>query len=700
MSKEKFELKVDGKNIEIETNSLAEQANGSALVRYGDTVVLATAVVDKEDRENRGFFPLTVEYQEKYYASGKIKGSRFIKREAKPSDEAILNSRIIDRSIRPRFPKELSKEVQVIATVLSWDEENDSDTVALIASSAALSVSDIPWNGPLGAVRVCRKDNKFILNPSREECAEGDLDVLFVGLYEGKEFLINMIEGGLKEVDEKSVLEAYDFAEKAIKQIIDFQKDIQKKVGKEKIVLNPAEPDIELEKAIEEFLGDRYEKAFFQKDKIKKGIDLDNIKKELKAFLTEKYPEDDSKIKYALNFLDKKADEMVHEAILKEDKRVDSRKLDEVRKISAEVSILPRTHGTGLFSRGMTKSLSILTLGSPSDKQIVEGMEGTVKKRYMHHYNFPPYSVGETGFLRGPGRREIGHGLLAEKAITPLLPSEEEFPYVIRIVSEILSSNGSSSMASTSSSALALMDAGVPLKRLVTGVAMGLIKDGSNYKVITDIQGPEDHHGDMDFKVAGTREGITAIQMDVKIDGISREIMEKTLEMAKKARYSILDVMEKTISKPANLSPYAPRILTIHIKPTKIGEVIGPGGKVINKIIDETGAQIDIDDSGQVFITSDKEESAQKALEWINGIVAEAEVGKTYNGEVKKVMDFGAFIEILPGKDGLAHISKLSDKRVEKVTDIINEGDKVSVKVISIDDHGRINLKLLEKQSK
>jgi len=700
MIKEKFELKVDGKNIEIETNSLAEQANGSALVRCGNTVVLATAVISKEDRENLGFFPLTVEYQEKYYASGKIKGSRFIKREAKPSDEAVLNARIIDRSIRPRFPKELTKEVQIIATVLSWDEENDSDTVSLIATSVALLVSDIPWNGPLGAVRVCRKDNKFILNPSREECTGADLDMLFVGLYENKEFLINMIEGGFKEADEKSVLEAYDFAEKHIKQIIDFQINIQKKIGKEKISLTSIESDVRLEKTIEEFLGDRYEKAFFQKDKAEREIDLDNINKELKAFLMEKYPEDSSKIKYAVNFLDKKANKIVHEAVLKNNKRVDGRKLDEVRKISAEISILPRTHGTGLFTRGMTKSLSILTLGSPGDKQIIEGMEGTVKKRYMHHYNFPPYSVGETGYLRGPGRREIGHGLLAEKAIIPLLPSEEEFPYVIRVVSEILSSNGSSSMASTSSSALALMDAGVPLKRLVTGIAMGLIKDSGDYKVITDIQGPEDHYGDMDFKIAGTREGITAMQMDVKIDGINREIMEKTLEMAKEARYSILDVMEKTISKPAKLSPYAPCILTIHINPSKIGEVIGPGGKVINKIIDETGAQIDIDDSGQIFITAEKEESAKKALEWINGITAEAEVGKTYNGEVKRILDFGAFVEILPGKDGLVHISKLSDKRVEKVTDIVKEGDKVLVKVISIDNQGRINLKLLEKQSK
>ncbi|MBU2545345.1 polyribonucleotide nucleotidyltransferase [Patescibacteria group bacterium] len=692
----KFNLKLDGKDIEIETNSLAEQANGSALVRCGDTMVLATAVMDKQDREDRGFFPLTVEYQERYYAAGKIGGGRFMKREARPSDEATLNARIIDRSIRPRFPKELTKEVQIITTVLSWDGENDPDVLSLIATSTALSVSNIPWNGPLGAIRVCRRDNQFILNPNYEERKENDMDIMFVGLYEKKEFVINMIEGGCKEVDEKSIMDAYDFGEKYIKKLLDFQKEIQDKIGEEKYVLEPAKKDIELEKEINDFLGDKYEKAFFQKDKAKKSKDIENLTKELGFFLDEKYPEDDKK-KYAFSFLDKEGDRLVHEGVLKENKRVDGRKLDEVRRIIADVSVLPRTHGTGLFSRGLTKSLSILTLGSPGDQQLIDGMEVNEDKRFMHHYNFPPYSVGETGFMRGPGRREIGHGLLAEKALTPLIPSSEEYPYTIRIVSEILSSNGSSSMASTSSSALALMDAGVPIKRLVTGVAMGLIKDDKEYKILADIQGPEDHHGDMDFKVAGTREGITAIQMDVKIEGITRAIMEETLKMAKKARYSILDVMEKTISKPAEPSKYAPRIITITINPSKIGEIIGPGGKVINKIIDETGAQIDIEDSGQVFVTSDNSESAEKAVNWIKGIVEEAEIGKIYEGEVKKIMEFGAFVEVLPGKDGLIHISKLSDKRVEKVGDIVKEGEIVSVKVLSIDAQGKISLQLIKK---
>ena len=693
MSKEKFNLKLDGKDIEIETNSLAEQANGSALVRCGDTMVLATVVMDKQDREDRGFFPLTVEYQEKFYAAGKIGGGRFMKREARPSDEATLNARIIDRSIRPRFPKELTKEIQVITTVLSWDGENDPDVLSLIASSTALSISNIPWNGPLGAIRVCRnKEGQLILNPSYEERKENDMDIMFVGLYEKKEFVINMIEGGCKEVDEKSIMDAYDFGEKHIKKLLDFLKEIQDKIGEEKYVLEPAKKDIELEKEINDFLGDKYEKAFFQKDKAKKSKDIDSLKKELSSFL-----EDDDKVKYAMSFLDKEGDRLVHEGVLKENKRVDGRKLDEVRKITADVSVLPRTHGTGLFSRGLTKSLSILTLGSPGDQQLIDGMEINGDKRFMHHYNFPPYSVGETGFMRGPGRREIGHGLLAEKALTPLLPSSEEYPYTIRIVSEILSSNGSSSMASTSSSALALMDAGVPIKRLVTGVAMGLIKDDKEYKILTDIQGPEDHHGDMDFKVAGTREGITAIQMDVKIEGITRAIMEETLKMAKDARYSILDVMEKTISKPAEPSKYAPRIITITINPSKIGEIIGPGGKVINKIIDETGAQIDIEDSGQVFVTSDNKESAEKAVNWIKGIVEEAEIGKIYEGEVKKIMEFGAFVEVLPGKDGLIHISKLSDKRVEKVGDIVKEGEIVSVKVLSVDAQGKISLQLIKK---
>ncbi len=694
----KFSLKLDGKNIEVETNSLAEQANGSALVRCGDTLVLATCVMSRQNREDLDFFPLFVEYQEKYYAAGKIKGPRYIKRESRPSDEAVCNGRLIDRCIRPRFPKGLKREIQVIITVLSWDGENDPDLLGLIASSIALSISDIPWNGPLGAVRVCRKDNNFILSPSYEQKEGADMDIVFAGLCHDKEFLINMIEGSFQQIEEKAILEAYDFAEKRIKKIIDFQNDIKKKAGKEKTVLEPSAQDPDLEKEIKKFLNDKFEKAFFQKDKIKRSEQLDDLTKELSFFIEDKY-EDNNKLKYALSFLDEEADRLVHENVIKYDKRVDARKLDEVRKIASEVGLIPRTHGSGLFSRGQTKALSILTLGGPGDQQLIEGMEIVGDKRFMHHYNFPPYSSGEVKPVRGPGRREIGHGVLAEKALLPLLPNVEEFPYTIRIVSEIVSSNGSTSMASVSGCSLALMDAGVPVKGLATGIAIGLIKDEETgkYKLLTDIQGPEDHHGDMDFKVAGTRQGITVVQMDVKVDGISRKIIEGALDRAKKARFELLDVMEKTISKPrAELSPYAPRIFTIQINPDKIGELIGPGGKVINKIIDETGAEIDIQDSGLVFVTSEKKEAAEKAVDLIKNITREVKAGEVFQGKVKTILDFGAFVEILPGQDGLIHISKLSDKRVEKVEDVVKIGDVVSVKVISVDDQGRINLTLLK----
>lgn len=693
----KFDLKLDGKNIEIETNSLAEQANGSVLIRCGDTLVLVTAVMSRQDREGLNFFPLTVEYQEKYYAAGKIKGSRFIKREGRPSDESICNARLIDRSIRPRFPRGMKRDVQVIATILSWDGENDPDILSLIGASTALSISSIPWQGPLGVVRVCRKDNKFILNPSYEEKEGADMEIVFVGLYQDKELLINMIEGNFHEVEEKAILEAYDFGEKHIKKLIDFQNEITKKQGKEKTALEMEPEDPDLEKEIKKLLGDKFEKAFFQKDKNKRLDELEAINKELSSFIEEKYSEED-KLGYALSFLDKEADRLVHENVIKYNKRVDGRKTDELRKISSEIGLVPRAHGSGLFSRGQTKSLSILTLGSPGDQQLLEGMETEEKKRFMHHYNFLPYSSGETGPIRGPGRREIGHGALAERALAPLLPDSEEFPYTIRLVSEIVSSNGSTSMASISSSSLALMDAGVPIKSLATGIAIGLAKQGRDYKVLTDIQGPEDHHGDMDLKVAGTRQGITVIQMDVKIDGISKKIIQEALDAARKARTDILDVMEKTISKPkTELSPYAPSILTIQINPDKIGELIGPGGKVINKIIDETGANIDIEDSGLVFITSEGQEAAKKALALVKNITREVKVGEIFQGKVKKVLDFGAFVELFPGHEGLIHISKLSDKRVEKVEDVVKVGDQVSVKVISIDDQKRVNLLLLKK---
>ncbi|PIS39998.1 MAG: polyribonucleotide nucleotidyltransferase, partial [Candidatus Nealsonbacteria bacterium CG08_land_8_20_14_0_20_36_22] len=512
----KFELKLGEKKLKVEINDLAEQANASALVSLGDTLVLATCVMSQEDKEGLGFFPLTVEYQERYYAAGKIKGPRYIKREGRPSDEAICNSRLIDRAIRPRFPKEMAKEVQVITTVLSWDAENDPDILGLLAASTALFISDIPWLGPLGAVRICQKDGKFVLNPTYEERGANGTDIIFSSVEKDNELLINMLEGNLEESSEKTVCQAFDFAEKYLKEIINFQKKIRQKVGKEKLVLAIPAPDESLEREIRKFLGDKLEKAFYQKNKNQRGNELEQLKKELISFTGE------DRKQYVENLFIREIDRLFHQSIIKYKKRPDNRKLDEIRKLDCQAGLLPRTHGSGLFCRGQTKALSILTLGAPGDQQLLEGMEIVCKKRFMHHYNFPPYSSGEVKPLRGPGRREIGHGMLVEKALLPLIPNFDEFPYTMRVVTEILSSNGSTSMASVSSSSLALMDAGVPIKRPAAGIAMGL----AGAQVLTDIQGPEDHYGDMDFKVAGTRQGITALQMDVKVEGISKEIMK------------------------------------------------------------------------------------------------------------------------------------------------------------------------------
>jgi len=700
-----FKIKIEkdeNKDIVVEARNLAEQANGNILVRCGDTLVLATCVMSKENREGLGFFPLTVEYEEKYYAAGKIKGPRYIKRESRPSDEAICNGRLIDRAIRPRFPEEFAREVQVITTILSWDGQNDPDILGLIAASLSLSISDIPWSGPVAAVRVCRQNGNFILNPSYEEREKSDFDIVLAGVLAGEKLLINMIEGGFNEIEENLVLEALDFAEKPLKEIISAQEEIVKTIGKEKIALEPAPLDSDLEKEIKEFLGDRLEKAIYQKEKEKRVESLDELKGGICSFIEEEYP-GQGKTQYAKKFFDKEIDRFLHKNIIKYEKRPDGRRLDEIREIYCEAGILPRTHGSGLFCRGQTKSLSILTLGSPGDQQLLEGMEIVGKKRFMHHYNFPPYSAGEIKPLRGPGRREIGHGMLAEKALLPLIPSAEEFPYTIRIVSEILSSNGSTSMASVSSSSLALMDAGVPIKRPATGIAMGLLQDekSRNYKILTDIQGPEDHHGDMDFKAAGTRNGITVLQMDVKIKGVNKKIIEEVLERAKKARLEILGKMEKVLAEPRpELSPYAPRILTIQIDSDKIREVIGPGGKIINEIIKKTGAAIDIQDTGLIFVTSEKEEAAKKAIAWIKNITREIAVGEVFQGKVKRILDFGAFVEILPGQEGLVHISKLAPYRVRRVEDVVKIGDIVSVKVISIDEQDRINLSLLENNKK
>jgi polyribonucleotide nucleotidyltransferase len=707
MPYEKFKLEIGGKELKVEARNLAEQASGNVLVQYGGTMVLATAVMANYEREGVSFFPLTVDYEERYYAAGKILGSRYMRRESRPSDEAILTSRFIDRTIRPRFPGHIKRDIQVVVTCLSWDGENDPDVVGCFAASLALSISNIPWSGPIGILRIGQNEQGFILNPTYQEREKNNLDLAIAGLKspsaeflgnkKGDEVLINMIEMEGNETEKETILKAVDFAKPFLEKLIDFQKEIVQKIGRPKDKIEAPAENPELEKEIENFLGQRLEKALYQENKNDLMNEVNLLKKELVSHIQEKYP-DKEKEEYAKDFFEKKIEETIHENVIKHEKRPDGRKIDAIRNIECETGLLPRTHGSGLFTRGQTKALSILTLGAPGDVKLLEGMEKTGKKRFMHHYNFPPYSSGEVKPMRGPGRREIGHGILAEKALMPLVPGFDSFPYTIRIVTEILSSNGSTSMASVSSGSLALMDAGVPIPRPATGIALGLMQDNKgNYKILTDIQGPEDHHGDMDFKIAGTEKGITAMQMDVKIDGIGRKIMEETLSRGEKARLQILGEITKVISKAKpELSPYAPRILILQINPAKIREVIGPGGKVINEIIDECGVSIDIEDSGRIFITAEKEEAASKAVDWIKNITHEVKVGEIFQGKVKRILNFGAFVEILPGQEGLVHISQLANFRVEKVEDVVKVGDIIPVKVISIDEQGRINLSLKE----
>ena len=703
MNKEIFKLTVGGKELKIEIRNLAEQASGDVLVQYGETMVLATACMSNYDREGVDFFPLTVDYEERFYAAGKILGSRYMRRESRPSDEAILTARFIDRAIRPRFPKYLKREVQVVVTCLSWDTENDPDVIGLLAASLALSISDIPWAGPIASLRIgaqeANKDGSFIINPTYQEREKNDLDLAIAGMKD-KETLINMIEMEGEEINEEVILKALDFAKPILEQLIGLQKEIAQKLGKEKTKIEEPAKDPELEKEAKDFLGDRLQQSLYQGDKAQRMDTVNQLKEELAYFIEGKYP-GMGKQNYVKNFFDSEIDRLIHENVIKSEKRPDGRKIDQLRDIQCETSLLPRTHGSGLFTRGQTKALSILTLGAPGDVRLMEGMEMTGKKRFMHHYNFPPYSSGEIKPMRGPGRREIGHGMLAEKALMSLVPSFDDFPYTIRIVTEIVSSNGSTSMAAVSAASLALMDAGVPIKRPATGIALGLMSDSKgNYKILTDIQGPEDHHGDMDFKIAGTENGICAIQMDVKIDGINREIVEKALARGKEIRLQILKEMTKTISGPRpELSPHAPRILILQINPVKIREVIGPGGKVINEIIEECGVSIDIEDSGRIFITAEKEEAARKAVEWIKNLTREVKVEETFQGKVKRILDFGAFVEILPGQEGLVHISQLAPYRVNKVEDIVKVGDIIPVKVISIDEQGRINLSLKEAKN-
>ncbi len=691
-----YSLTVGDKKITISPDEFAEQAGGSIMIRCGDTMVLSTATMSKNKKEGVDFLPLTVDYEEKSYAAGKILGSRFSKREGRPSDVAIITSRLIDRCLRPLFPDELKGiEIQVIATCLSWDGVNDADVLSLISSSVALMISDIPFSGPVGAVRVGRNSDNLILNPTYEDLKESDIDVIFAGVKDKKgEIIINMIEGEFKEIDEKIVVEAFELAKKSIKEICDLQEQIVKETGKEKNVIQPEKKNLDIEDKLKKVVGNEIEEALKDGDKTERLLKMQKIENKLKEFVENEYPEEN--IDFS-PFLDKETGEAVKKNILLLGQRPDGRKSDELRELDARVGILPRTHGSGLFGRGQTKSLSILTLGSPGDSQLLEEMEDSREKRFMHHYNFPSYSVGEVKPMRGPSRRDIGHGMLVEKAILPVLPDFDDFPYTIRVVSEILSSNGSTSMASACATSLALMDAGVTIKRPVAGISIGIIQNEKNgeYKLLTDIQGLEDHHGGMDLKVAGTSEGLTAIQMDVKIRGIDNKIFSESLIQAKKTRFEILEKIKSVLEKPREeLSPYAPRVITFQINPEKIREVIGPGGKMINEIIDETGATIDIKDSGIVFVTSEKEEAALKAVEWIKNITREVEVGEIFQGKVKRILDFGAFVEILPNQEGLIHISKLADYRVEKVGDIVKVGDAIPVKVIGIDDQGRINLSL------
>ena len=681
-----FRTALGGKLLQVEIGKVAGMANGAATIRLGDTVVNVTATASAEPREDIDFFPLSCDYEERMYAAGKIPGG-FIKREGRPSEKAILSSRLMDRPIRPLFPKGYYNDVVVVATVMCVDHDCPSDIAAMIGSSVALSISDIPWAGPTGSVRIGRVDGQFVVNPSLEQREISDINLTVSGTADA----IMMVEAAANEVPEEEILEGIMFAHEEIKKIVAFIEAITAEVGKEKKPLPVKEIPAELDAAIREFLTADMRAAIQIHDKTERQVTMDKLEADAKAKFIEEYPENGKDIDDVLYKVRK---EQMRDLIISEGIRPDGRKTDEIRPIWCETEFLPRTHGSGLFTRGQTQVLTVATLGAVGESQTLDGISEETEKRYIHHYNFPPYSVGEARASRSPGRREIGHGALAEKALLPVIPPVEEFPYAIRLVSEVLSSNGSTSQASVCGSTLALMDAGVPIKAPVAGIAMGLIKENDKIAVLSDIQGMEDFLGDMDFKVAGTRNGVTAIQMDIKIHGLSREILATALKQAHEGREHILSKMLEEIEAPrAELSPYAPRIITMQIDTEKIRTVIGPGGKTINKIISETGVKIDIDEDGKIFIAAPDMESAHAAQEYIELLTAEVEVGKTYTGEVKRIMAFGAFIEVLPGKEGLLHISKMAKHRVEKVEDEMNIGDKVEVVVYEIDNQGRINLK-------
>lgn len=681
---EQFQMDLSGRTLTIETGELAKQAGGAVMVRYGDTVVLVTATGSKEAKDI-DFFPLTVDYEEKMYAVGRIPGG-FIKREARPPETAILNSRLIDRPIRPLFDKGVRNEVHVVATVMSVDYDCDPAICGMIGASAALTISDIPWNGPIAGVRMGRVNGEFVVNPTKAQLEETDLNVVVAGTKDA----ILMVEGGAQEVPEEVLLEVIMAAHEEIKKIVAFQEEFQPKVGKVKREFPNKDVPEEIVAAVKAFAHDKLDAAVRCADKQQRDEQENAVRAETYEHFEEIYPENMNDVRLAF---DKLVKEVVRHMITVEKIRPDGRQLDEVRPITCRVGVLPRTHGSGLFTRGQTQVLNITTLAPLSEKQTIDGIGIDTEKRYIHHYNFPSFSVGETRSSRGPGRREIGHGALAERALVPVIPSEADFPYAMRLVSEVLESNGSSSMASVCGSTLSLMDAGVPIKAPVAGIAMGLVTKDDHYTILTDIQGMEDALGDMDFKVAGTAKGVTAIQMDIKISGLSREILHEALEQAHKGRMHIMGIMMETINAPReSMSAFAPRIITMNINPDKIRDVIGSGGKVIRGIIEETGAKIDIEDDGTIFIAATEQSSADKAIEIITNLTKEVEVGEVYMGKVTRLMAFGAFVEVLPGKEGLVHISKLAKERVEKVEDVVNVGDEIMVKVIEIDKQGRVNL--------
>ena len=682
---QKVQVEFSGRTLTIETGKIAKQANGAVIVRAGDTIVLVTAVATKTAKEGQDFFPLTVNYQEKAYAGGKIPGG-FFKREARPSDSETLTCRLIDRPIRPLFPENFLNDTQIMATVVSADKDNDPGILAMIGASAALEVSDIPFFGPIAGVKVGRVDGRFVANPSAEQLEQSDIEIVVAASRDA----VIMVEGGAAMVSEEDMLEAVFFGHAAIQPILDIQEELKRLAGVPKRVIAPPEVDEALKVKVNELAYQKIKEAVRLESKGDRHNRIDAVAEEVKAELLVDY---EGRSKEIAGFLNDLEYELVREHILKDGVRIDGRDTRTIRPITSEVGFLPRAHGSALFTRGETQALVAATLGTSIDEQRIDTLYGAGRKRFLLHYNFPPYSVGETSFRLGPGRREIGHGMLAERALMQVLPKHEDFPYTVRIVSDITESNGSSSMASVCGGSLAMMDAGIPLKAPVAGIAMGLIKEGDDVAILSDILGDEDHLGDMDFKVAGTAAGVTALQMDIKITGVTREIMQKALAQAREGRLHILGRMEESLRQPrAEMSAYAPRITTIFVKTDKIRDVIGTGGKNIRGITEATGVVIDIDDTGRINIASTDQAACELAIKMIRDLTAEAEEGKLYMGTVRKVMEFGAFVEIFPGTDGLVHISELDTTRVKNVTDVLNEGDKVLVKCIGIDKQGKIKL--------